>query len=161
MYKEFYLGSKIEPHPFFYAVTHQIVVIPLAATMAMAGPGESWLALAQAVRPGLLIIGAFFTFELCRKLDPSAHPLLKTYRATHGVWGTFGLVVFTIALFGWGIHVNGPALGWAKLPLMISGGLLLAVYALFAGRHFKLVEGAAGLLLLLTLWLPVVASLWP
>ena len=97
----------------------------------------------------ITVLGAFFTYEICRKLDPNAHPLIGTYLSHYGTLPTIGLAVGTVALSALG--ALGLGLGPLLWPLEL---LLLALMALliFAPHRFRIVEHAASLSLVLHVW---------
>jgi len=97
MFKEFFVGSILSRYPFLYGFTHQIILIPLVAFPVSVYHGKGWL-LAQSWQLGLTILGAFFTYELCRKLDPNAHPVLQTYPQVYGRGGTLFRISITSSL---------------------------------------------------------------
>ena len=92
MYREFYIGKWLEQHQLLYAISHQIVIIPLCVfPVLLAKP--ILIVSQQTYYFSLLILGAFFSYEISRKLDPKAHPVLKTYRSLYGIRGCFALVL--------------------------------------------------------------------
>ncbi len=101
MYKEFFVGAKLSRLPFLYGFTHQIILVPLVAFPIAIYHNHAWL-MTPSWELGLTVLGAFFTYELCRKLDPSAHPVLRTYPQVYGRGGTLFRITLTsaIALLG-------------------------------------------------------------
>jgi 4-hydroxybenzoate polyprenyltransferase len=94
MFKEFFVGKRLAAMPFFYGVTHQIILVPLMALpVALAHPGR-WLE-PRTFWLGITALGGFFTYELCRKLDPNAHPVLQTYPQVYGRGGTLLRILLT------------------------------------------------------------------
>ncbi len=94
MFKEFFVGKRLAAMPFFYGVTHQVILVPLMAfPAALAHPGR-WLE-TRTVWLGVTALGGFFTYELCRKLDPKAHPVLQTYPQVYGRGGTLLRILLT------------------------------------------------------------------
>jgi 4-hydroxybenzoate polyprenyltransferase len=94
MFKEFFVGKRLASMPFFYGVTHQVILVPLMAfPAALAHPGR-WLE-ARTLWLGVTALGGFFTYELCRKLDPNAHPVLRTYPQVYGSGGTLLRILLT------------------------------------------------------------------
>ena len=80
MYREFFVPDWLEPRPFWYAVSHQVVLLPMYA-FATAAAVPAAATDAPVLWFGLTGLGASFTLEVCRKLDPAAHPVLRTYLA--------------------------------------------------------------------------------
>jgi len=114
----------------------------------------------QTLWMGLAVLGSFFSYEVCRKLDPQAHPVLKTYLGVYGRNVTGLVVVIACLLAGlgaWGLGL--------ELLLWPAEGLLVASLVLLFARpkQYKIVEGVATLSLLLHLWAIVIEhfSGWP
>jgi len=143
MYKEFYLGSWLVDRPLLYAITHQLILLPLCAFAVVAHDG------ARLMEPstwwfGSCILGAFFSYEVCRKLDPRAHPLLKTYLYIYGPSRTWLLVtalniIAGVSAFfldlGWWLWLPEVAtimaVGWVtKWPLKYKWGESTATLSL-------------------------------
>jgi 4-hydroxybenzoate polyprenyltransferase len=157
MYREFYCDRWLQQRVFLYAVTHQLILLLLALALASVGAPSASTPWLEQLATGVPILGAFFTFEVCRKLDPGAHPLLKTYRARYGTTGTFLLVALTTAVALAGYHFFKEQLEWAYVPLVTLALLVPLTYLLFIHKNHKLIEGAATLALLGALWLPPLA----
>lgn len=153
MFKEFYIGTALEKSPYFYAWTHQIVILPIAGSLVLMGGEAPWLE--ALLKPGLLLLGAFFAFELCRKLDPAAHPLQKTYRQVYGLPRTLQFLAISQltsmvgAYLAFGLSLSSAIFWVLELSLFV-----LAVS--LAKNKAKLMEGCSALHLLLHLWLPAV-----
>ncbi len=104
---------------------------------------------------GLLVFGSFFSYEVCRKLDPNALPILRTYRYMYGTTGSFALVAVSTgiaAASAWKLGLQ-PLLWPASISLILS-------YFLFVKGRFKIVEGVASLSLTLHIWAVALASLF-
>jgi 4-hydroxybenzoate polyprenyltransferase len=148
MFKEFYVGTWLSKIPILYAVTHQVVMLPLVAfctTLArpeMWNDPHTWYAASAA-------LGSFFTYEICRKLDPDAPRILDTYLIHHGRIATTFFLICTCALAAWGAHQVG-----LQLVLWPAGALVLASVSIiyFAPRKHKVVEAIATLSLVAHLW---------
>ena len=97
MFKEFYLGEWLVKRPMLYAISHQLIIFPMGAFVyscyheqVLAGPVVFWFC--------VLLLGTFFAFEVGRKLDPSAHPILKTYLSQYGKNKTVILLLALLAI---------------------------------------------------------------
>lgn len=143
MFKEFYLGQWLVDRPLLYAITHQLILLPLCGfavivhDAARVESASTWLY-------GTCVLGAFFSYEVCRKLDPRAHPLLKTYLYMYGGPKTWVLVfalnvIAGVAAFfldlGWWLWLPEVAtvmvVGWVvKWPLKYKWGELAATVSL-------------------------------
>ena len=155
MYREFYAGSWLANRPLLYAASHQVIILPLCYFCVLAGNPDTWRD-SQPALLGITVLGAFFTYEICRKLDPNAHPLLQTYLSHYGPAKTLGLTICMIALSALG--ALGLGLGQILWPLE---GILIALLSLllFAPYRFKIIEHGATISLALHVW-AVPLSTW-
>lgn len=159
MYKEFYVGAWLSARPLLYAFTHQLIVFPLAGFAALAARGESLSDPAMYVY-ATSVLGAFFAYEVARKLDPAAHPVLKTYLSVYGPVGTGALVValsLVAAYADFADHLY--LLGWPAIAALFLTLPLLVLRP----EKFKIVEALATLSLVVHLWAPTVQRIagWP
>lgn len=152
MYKEFFLGEGFANSPLLYAASHQIIIVGLTVfatacfnAMAVYDP-VVYLA-------GFVVLGCFFTYEVCRKMDPQAHPLLKTYLQVYGT-KKVGLLLCILQLISWTaaflLHQQISLFG-----LIAGSALLLLSWILFVmdEKKFKAVEGAGTFTLLISLYI--------
>ncbi|MCM2280669.1 MAG: hypothetical protein NDI61_02345 [Bdellovibrionaceae bacterium] len=148
MFKEFYLGSALAARPILYAITHQVVLLPMCLfTVATVSPEQTFSLMPLAY--GFAVLGAFFTYEVCRKLDPKAHPVLKTYLAMYGPGGVALLVaVLTGVAARAAVELE---LQWWLWPLELLVLISLSVL-FFRPERYKLAETAATLSLLFHIW---------
>ncbi len=156
MYREFFLGHVLAARPFTYAATHQAIVLPMYAfATAVAAP-------ADALDPAVLWfsltgLGASFAFEVCRKLDPDAHPALGTYLSVHGPDRTIAAVVVAVGLASFAAYrIDVHAWVWP------AAALLLVILPTIRARpdRFARVEAVAGLFVLVQVLAPTLARLW-
>lgn len=155
MYREFYLGAWLVERPILYAASHQIVLLPMVAFVA-ACVDPMAIQRREVWATGLVSLGGFFAYEVCRKLDPGAHPVLRTYRAVYGASGTAGLVLAALALAAVGAIGLGRGSGWFLWPTeaVLAGSLCLLW---LAPARYKAVEALASLSLLVHLWAGAIA----
>ena len=148
MYREFYAGSWLASRPLLYAASHQVIILPLCYFCVLAGDPAAWRQLQPAFL-GITVLGAFFAYEICRKLDPDAHPLLQTYLSHYGPAKTLGLTICMIALSA--VGALGLGLGQMLWPLE---GILIALLSLLllAPNRFKIIEHGATISLALHVW---------
>ena len=153
MYKEFYAGSWLSSRPILYATSHQLIIIPLCLFTPLLVQNDA-LSNIQTVHFGLLILTAFFSYEICRKLDPNAHPILLTYLTHYGRGKTY-FMVFVLTLGG---SVLAFILETGPILWPIQGMLLLSLLILwFSPKAYKIPESIATLSLLIHLWvIPIV-----
>lgn len=144
MYKEFFCSKFINRNAFFYAITHQIILIPMYIfSVAMVSPETAfsqralWFALAG--------LGASFVYEVCRKLDPHAHPVLKTYLTVYGRTPSVIAIALALGL----LSVSAAKIGVQTLIWPAVGLLALALpLVYFMPGQFKLIERISTLLVL-------------
>ncbi|MFW7380027.1 MAG: AMP-binding protein [Oligoflexus sp.] len=153
MYHEFFIGKWLEARPLLYAISHQLSLlwlctypIALLSPPELKNPATWWF--------GVLILGAFFSYEVGRKLDPTAHPVLKTYREVYGLRGAW-LIILACNLLA--------ALAAFKLDilhLVFPVQLLTVLSFIFVakGKH-QIGELAASLSLLWHLWIVPIRTL--
>ncbi|MGI8619453.1 MAG: UbiA family prenyltransferase [Gemmatimonadaceae bacterium] len=143
MYKEFFIPRMLNANAFFYALTHQLIVLPMYAfaTASAASPAAAFS------RPALWFaltgLGASFTLEICRKLDPAAHPALCTYLHVYGRRAAMFAVAASLSLLllaSYQMKVH-----WIVAPFVALTVLSLTLLFRRPDR-FKAAEGAAALL---------------
>lgn len=148
MYKEFYVGSKLSDFPLLYAITHQAILVPVCwLSIFTADPGvhvdKSMWAYAA------LGLGAFFSYEVCRKLDPESHRLNKTYLQFYGPVKVALVVTGLIALSCWGAFELQLS-SWIYAVQALT--FVTAFIPVFAPTKYKITEGATVLMLVTHIW---------
>lgn len=158
MYKEFFVSAWLEERVILYTLSHQAVLVFLTAALAslVYSRVDNWIDL---LRPGLLVLGIFFVYEVARKLDPDANPVLQTYRVRFGVKKTGFLLAFACFLTIFGVIVNSQYLGAAVYHLALGPVLIMLLYPRLIYKKHKAIEALAGLWLLLILWTPFMVHL--
>lgn len=154
MYKEFYVAKWLNARPLFYAVSHQLILVSLCLFCLSIFRDDDSLhfSLLDWVY-SLSVLFSFFCYEICRKLDPNAHVVLKTYRFVYGMKGVFFLVCSLV-----GLHLIALAFLFQThyekylftLPLFLLIGCLAALCR--ERIKFKTVEFVATLNLLIFLY---------
>jgi hypothetical protein len=154
MYKEFYVAEWINARPLLYAVTHQLILVTLCLycmstyrnNVSVPFSRMDWVY-------SFSVLFAFFSYEVCRKLDPNAHPLLKTYRYIYGMGGVIKIVGVLLILHVFAIHYLfqenlNQYFFYITIVILLSGLL-----ALNNGKIlFKIVEHLATLNLIVFLY---------
>ncbi len=155
MYREFFVPDWLNETPIWYAITHQAVFIPFSVLPGVAARPEalrepiSWFF-------GVCVVGAFFTFELCRKLDPKSNPILKTYLVFYGRAATsaFAVTSSLVAAYGaWRLGLN--IFLWPIEALVVLSLPILFVRP----ERFKIVETLSVLSFAAHAWSIVIAKL--
>jgi 4-hydroxybenzoate polyprenyltransferase len=155
MFKEFYLKDWLGARPILYAVSHQFIIIPMTAfVMECFLPGA--VGSSVFLQFSALLLFSFFGFEVGRKLNPTAHPVLNTYLHRYGREKTAFLLLILL-----GLSVKaGEQIGLQGIlgPLYVLISILLTLLWWAPGK-FKWIEGFVTLFLLLAIWgLPIVRS---
>lgn len=155
MYKEFFLGDKLAKSPLIYAITHQLIIVPiiLFATTILEG---NFIILPSVIGFILVILSAFFTYEVGRKMDPQADPILGTYLVHYGKVKTHLLitVLASLSVIG-GVLLN--AFWYTFIPFILI--ILTQVRAYKDEKIFKQLEGIISLVLIYNLWFLVIKGL--
>jgi 4-hydroxybenzoate polyprenyltransferase len=99
-------------------------------------------------------MGAFLTYEVARKLDPQAHPVLRTYLGVYGARRTIALMVTLQAL-----TVACAAMLGFVFPVWPCAVLVWAslVVLRLQPQRFKAVELIASVSFLVEIWSPFLA----
>lgn len=154
MFKEFYNGQSLNKSPMLYALSHQVIVFPLFAWFGLLMEPRlltnpyflSWL---------LANFGASFTFEICRKLNPSAHKLANTYAHYYGRSETVILILIFIlnsALGAWGGRFHWYS--WPVLALLF----ISLLYWMKKPEKYKIPAALSALSSAVILWAPAIQS---
>jgi len=148
IYREFYVRPWLEKSPFLTALSHQLVVLPLACfAFAMADPAA--LLGYGSLSYAFLLFGAMFTYEICRKLNPRAHPVLLSYRQYYGLRLT---VLYCSAT----LFISAAAAGAIGLDFLLWPVELAVFVALlllfFTPNRFRLPQTVAGISLYIHAW---------
>ncbi len=148
MYREFYAGAWLAQRPLLYAASHQIIILPLCYFCVLVFDPAAWRHLQPALL-GITVLGAFFAYEICRKLDPQAHPLVQTYLSHYGRATTLVFALCTVTLSALG----ALGLGLERMLWPLEGILtaLLALLILSPNRY-KIIEYGASVSLALHVW---------
>ncbi|NBW80872.1 hypothetical protein EBR21_03875, partial [bacterium] len=156
MYKEFYIGAFLAGYPLLYALSHQIVGVPLYLygvslfASLFAGQELAW------VYVGVNVC-ASISYEFTRKLKADAHPAALTYRQIYGLHKSAAIAAFFQALsiiLAVSMYRSGIS---AVVPLLVVQGLALLLIVLQGMRdaHQKASEGFAALAVLFAAWVGV------
>jgi 4-hydroxybenzoate polyprenyltransferase len=96
-----------------------------------------------------MILGSFFSYEICRKLDPVAHKVLRTYLGAYGLTTTCLVVIAATCVAAIGaIRLDLIRLLWPLEGLLVSSFAVIRVKP----SAYKIVEGIAALSLFSHLW---------
>lgn len=162
MYKEFYTNGWLADRPLLYAITHQVILLPVCSLAVIVHRPEM-ISMPATWIYGTVVLGSFFAYEVCRKLDPKAHELHQkcqsytTYLVTYGPWKTFAIVVVLNAIAGLAAALSGTkSLLWPFELLTLVAFLVV----IKKPEKYKLGEGAATLSLLFHIWCITFLHFW-
>jgi 4-hydroxybenzoate polyprenyltransferase len=152
MYREFFVSTLLNRNQLVYAVSHQVILLPMYVfAVALVTPAE--ILSARSVWFALSGLGASFVYEVSRKLDPDALPVLRTYLKVHGRAAVVVAIVAALALLAVSSYRIGVELiVWPLAALMLV--LLPLIY--LRPRLFKLLEGTAALLMIVQMLAPTI-----
>ncbi len=155
MYKEFFVGEWLSKRPLLYAITHQVVIFPLCL-FAISLYGSFSLSSPSALAFGLLILSAFFTFEVGRKLDPNADKILGTYLIAYKAPKTLSIIIVLQAI---AVRAGAmlSALWWVLIPAILI--VLTLPKVITRPERFKDVEGVIALNLIYIVWMMAIKGL--
>ena len=150
MYREFFISNWLNKKPILYAVSHQLILIILCAFSFSCFFGYKFFS-EQYFQYSFLALFSFFSYEICRKLNPNSHVILKTYLSVFGMKKVFGLVcILSLSSFLTLMIQSYPS---AVILIPVSLCLLLSAGALLFNKNlYKLTEAIASLSLLLNIW---------
>jgi 4-hydroxybenzoate polyprenyltransferase len=153
MYREFLIGPWLEARPLLYAATHQVIIFPLCAFSTLVSGTDGWTS-SGGLTLGLQLIGPFFAYEVCRKLDPDADRVLMTYLTVYGKAGTFAIIAGAVA-----VSAGGALLAeyGAWLWLLHAVLLLSATTMWWRPSAYRVPEILASVLLVAHLWIVPIA----
>ncbi len=148
MSHEFFARRTLGPRPLVSAILHQLVLLPLYG-FAVAVP-EPRLAFAQ---PGLAYavanLGASMSYEVGRKLDPKAHPVLDYYVAHHGARRCAAIIASCTLVAAAGAWWLGAShLLWPVEAFVLAALGVLVIRP----ETYRAVEGVAAVSVLAHIW---------
>lgn len=168
MYKEFYVGKWLSNFPLLYALSHQIVVVPLyffaIALFIEPSKFEKMLPNFTAI-VWLYVVANMFasmTYEFSRKLQPDKHKDAQTYRQIYGLRKAsfLSLIFAAISFVSFGVlsiyvgdiaGTSGSLFQFVLAVFHVFLILLLTMHAFRDGLH-KLIEALSALLFIATAW---------
>ncbi len=152
IFHNFYIEKWLSRHPLIKGMLHHGLFFPLTLLVISIGQPEIAFSL-HAWSYATLLFGAFFTFEICRKLNPYTHPITLHYIHYYGFTVIYGVAVVLLgisAVGAWGFGV--PFILW-----LCEGGVLFFLTILFLNpKFFRTVQIVAGVSLIIHAW----AGLW-
>ncbi|MGH7325834.1 MAG: UbiA family prenyltransferase [Candidatus Rokuibacteriota bacterium] len=148
MSEEFFADKTLAPRPLVSALLHQLVLFPLYGfavavrepQLALASPGLAY---------ALANLGASMSYEVGRKLDPAAHPVLGYYGTRYGGRRCALIIAgFTIVAAAGAWWLGAGTVLWPVEALVVA-----AVLGLFVRPDMhRPVERVAALSVLVHVW---------
>ena len=155
VYREFYAADWLARRPIIRGACRQTVMIPVALFVTSVTWPHHPLS-AETAPFCLVLMGAFFCYDTCSKLNPYAHPAMMTYIHFYGFHTTFlvatgSLLVSAIGAVGMGL---GFVLGLTELCVFFS------LLVLFLDRRlYQIPEKIAACSLIVHVWSGVIQKL--
>jgi len=148
MNKDYWIKSWVISHPLVHGLLNQLIFILIAIFAVQAGQPTSVFS-APVLSFGLLLLGAFFCYDISCKLNPYAHPVLGTYIHFYGYKLVYKVAVCALALSAMGAIQLG--LGPFLIPVeLVVLAALSAVF--FQPALYRLPQMVASLSLMLHAW---------
>ncbi|MBA3814989.1 MAG: hypothetical protein H0X29_00395 [Parachlamydiaceae bacterium] len=148
MSRDFFAGNWLQRHPLIYGVLLQLFIFPVVF-FSVAIVRSDALMLPTTWVFASLLFGAFFCYEICRKLDPHAHPVIASYVHFYGFRRTFEIATLTLALSA----MSATTLNLYSILLPCEFLVLMSLVLLFfQQKRFKVPETLASLSLMLHVW---------
>ncbi len=150
MYREFFVSALLTRNQLAYAVTHQLILLPMYLfAVAMVAPAH--VSGALSVWFAVSGLGASFTYEMSRKLDPDALPVLHTYLQVHGRGVVVTAIIAALALLALSTaRIGVEIIVWPAIALLLI--VLPLIY--LSPRRFRIVEGTAALVMIAQMFAP-------
>jgi 4-hydroxybenzoate polyprenyltransferase len=145
---DFYAKSWLERRPFFHGFAQQGIFFFL--TILVVSTGRPSLAFTSiGIGYAFAVFASFFTYEICRKLNPYSHPISMSYVHFYGFRKTFWIACLLLFFSGIGAYALGLQLWLWPAELVV----FVSLYMLFKNpKRYRLAELAAGFSLILHTW---------
>jgi len=152
MYKEFFVGTKLQNFPFIYAVLHQLLIIPMSFMNAfiLTSNLKSTVPLNSIFILSIIFLSSFFAYEVGRKLNPDAHPALKTYLHCFGKTKVLTLLIILETILFLCLYI----LGYKIVGYILTTIIFIKLFQWYLKPHlFKKTEDTIALQVLAVSWL--------
>lgn len=156
MFREFFVPRLLNRNQFVYAVSHQAILLPIYLfAVAVSSPASTFAT--RSLWFALTGLGGSFVYEVSRKLDPNAPPILGTYLRLHGRTAVTSALLAALALLAisaWKIDVH--RIVWPVVALMLA--VIPIIY--LRPLRFRIVEGTAALVMIVQMLAPALQYAW-
>ncbi len=150
--KEFYSKELLTKWPIFRTTIQQEIVILLVFFAVACGRPRAVISMSS-ISYALTVFGAFYTYDICRKLDPYAHPIRMSPVLVYGFrkifWGVIVLAMIS-ALGAYGLGVQR-----FLLPFEVSVVVMLTLLFI-RPQHYQIPEFIAAISLVVHVWSGVI-----
>lgn len=153
MQKNFFLGKSLDRRLLLKTAIQQGLIVPLFFLIVSFAETEKVFTQA-CLAYSLLIYGAFFTFEICRKLDPWSHPASQSLIHFFGFKKMYKVTVIMLILSAIGAYGLGVARYLIPCELVV---FLTMTYLFKNPRRFFITELAASISLVVHSWSAIFA----
>lgn len=147
MSHEFFAAETLATRPLASAILHQLVLLPLY-TFAIAAQQPEAVVTPAALAYAVANLGASLSYEVGRKLDPAAHPVLGYYGARYGIGRCAAMIAIFLMVAGVSAWWLGPAALW---PVEAAVLAVVMVVVVRPDMH-RAVELAAACSVLIHVW---------
>jgi len=154
MYKEFFIPKLINKSPIIYAISHQIIIVPIIFYLVSLLTGELIFD-KQLIGLTLVILSSFFSFEVGRKMDPNADPILGTYLIHYKKLKTNILITLLLSLSVIGAVLLNKLI-WVSIPIVLI--LITQIRIYINSSKFKDLEGIIALNLIYNMWFIMISE---
>lgn len=148
MYKEFFMEKILNKFPIVYAISHQLIIIPLIFYVFTVLE-ENLIFLPEFIGYALVVLSSFFTYEVGRKMDPNADKILGTYLVHYGKVKTHALITILASLAVVGSIMMGT-FWYSFIPFILI--LITQVRVYKNEKIFDQLEGIIALTLIYNMW---------
>lgn len=146
--KNFYYGESLDRKPLLKTVLNQGMVIPMTLLSISLSHPQTVFSL-KSLSYSLILYGAFFTFELCRKLNPFSHPASQSLIHFFGFKKVFRFIFCSLVVSA--VGAVGLGVGSYLLPVQL-GVFLTLVYLFKSPKRYMVAQLAANFSLILHSW---------
>ncbi len=148
MRENFYLGRRLDRMPLVKKIAYQGILIPMTL-LSISFSHQAALFTVQNFSYVILLFGSFFTFELCRKLNPGSHPVSQSLIHFFGYKKVFLFAFASLAISG----ISAYILGVAAYLAPVQSGVLLTLILIFKNPlRYSIAQTAASISLMIHAW---------
>ena len=149
---KFYLGKVLDRKPLLKTILNQGILI-LITLLSISFSHPQTLFSTKSLSYCLLLYGSFFTFELCRKLNPFSHPVSQSLIHFFGFKKVFRFVIGALITTA----IGAVGFGVESFLLPVQLGVFLSLVYLFKNpRHFTIAQTAANISLIIHSWSAII-----